>query len=72
MQIVGSRSAGTEQKLSSNRARSQFVAASCRLDLEDRHDGVAECTLSGERLWRKMGVEVWRAFRGKGVEWKGA
>jgi hypothetical protein len=31
---------------------SQIVAGSCRLDVGDRHDGVAESTLSGERLCR--------------------
>jgi hypothetical protein len=47
-----SRSAGTELNLSLGKARRPNVAASCRLDVGDQHDGVAESTMSGERLCR--------------------
>jgi hypothetical protein len=39
----------TELKSSLTRARSQIVVASCRRDVEGRHDGVVESCLSGER-----------------------
>jgi hypothetical protein len=47
-----SRSAGTELNLSLGKGRRLNVAASCRLDVGDQHDGVAESIMSGEKLCR--------------------